>query len=46
LVRQVGGCGVFSSRSASAWVTIVVTAFASALSTQIVAENVFKSSMA
>jgi hypothetical protein len=37
---------VFSSRSASTWVTIVIIVFAFALSTQVVTENVFKSSMA
>jgi hypothetical protein len=34
------------SRSASTWVTIVITVFASVLSTRVVAEHVFKSSMA
>jgi hypothetical protein len=37
---------VFSSRSASTWVTIVITVFAFVLSTRAVAENVSKSSMA
>jgi hypothetical protein len=46
LVRQVGGYGVFYSRSASTWVTIAVIVFAFALSTRAIAENVFKSSMA
>jgi hypothetical protein len=45
LARQVGGCGV-SSRSASTWVTIVITVFAFVLSTQVGTEHVFKSSMA
>jgi hypothetical protein len=46
LARQVGGCGVFSSRSASTWVTIVITIFTFVLSMRVVAEHVFKSSMA
>jgi hypothetical protein len=37
---------VFSSRSASTWVTIVVIVFAFALSMRAIAESVFKSSMA
>jgi hypothetical protein len=45
LAHQVGGCGVFS-RSASTWVMIVITIFAFVLSTRVVAELVFKSSMA
>jgi hypothetical protein len=46
LARQVGGGGAFSSRSASTWVTIVITVFAFVLSTLAVAVHVFKSSMA
>jgi hypothetical protein len=46
LARQVGGFGVFSSRSASTWVMIIIIVFAFALSTRAIAKNVFKSSMA
>jgi hypothetical protein len=46
LACQVGGCGVFSSRSASTWVTIVITVFVVVLSTRAVVEHVFKFSMA
>jgi hypothetical protein len=45
LARQVGGYGVFS-RSASTWVMIVITVFAFVLSTRVIAEHFFKSSMA
>jgi hypothetical protein len=45
LARQVGGCGVISSRSASTWVTIVITVFAFVLSTRAVAGHAFKSLM-
>jgi hypothetical protein len=46
LARQVGGCGVISSRSASTWVMIVITVFAFMLSTHAIAMHIFKSLMA
>jgi hypothetical protein len=46
LARQVGGCGVFSSRSALTWVTIVSRVFAFVLSMSVVTELVFESLMA